>query len=303
MFPFSMRPGTGGGPVLLASHACPSVVRADGPRLGDQAKELERLAREWERASPLRPGTLEIAAGHALAPAATGPLRGALVSMLGAADLRSGLARVAQHLADLTRPRTLGLAEDRLAEYVVLTSTFRAGPDAPAASMARPGLVARLLFRGFLFSVLALRERRAAAPGWSQRLRLLALLLHAHGLFPGVAGARLGAVRGVRVDDDPEIPELLGRFLRQAVETAGGGTRPLAGEIALAAAQAQAALRLARMRAGLERRLTATIEDVRAGLIAAADLDQVDSGRSARLLAAFAGGADEACGRLLAELA
>jgi Fe-S-cluster containining protein len=301
MFPFSLRPGTGAGAVLVASHACPSVAGGEGPRLGDQAKELQRLAREWEREHPAPPGRLELVAGRALAPAAAEALRAALGRMLDAEALRDALARLARHLGDLTRWRALRLADARRSEYVVLTSGFRGGPNPPAATAQRPGLVARLLFRGFLFTVLALRERRAGATGAGQKLRLVALLLHAHGLFPGVAGVRLGAAGGIRVEPDPALDALLRRFLRQAVTTTGSGVRPIAGELAVAAAQAQVALRLARMRAGLDGRRAATLDDLREGLLAAADLDQVDHGIAARLLSFFAGAPDDAFDRLAAE--
>lgn len=301
MFPFALRPGTGAGAVLVASHACPSVARGEGPRLGDQAKELQRLAREWEREHPATPARLELVAGRALAPAAAEALRAALGRMLDAATLREALARVARHLGDLTRWRALRLGDERRSEYVVLTSGFRGGPNAPAAAPQQAGLVSRLLFRGFLYAVLALRERRANAPGARQKLRLVALLLHAHGLFPGVGGVRLGAARGVLVEPDPALDALLRQFLRQAVETAGGGTRPVAAELAFAAAQAQAALRLARMSAGLAGRGAATLDDLREGLLAAADLDQVDHSLAARLLSFFAGAPDDACDRLAAE--
>lgn len=302
LFPFALRPGTGSGAVLLASHACPSVTRGDGPRFGDQARELARLAREWEREHAPQPGPLELAPRRALAPAAAEALRTALRVMLGEPDLRVALARIARHLGDLGRWRALRLADDRRSEYVVLTSGYRAGPKPPPAAAQRPGLVSRLLFRGFLFAVLALRERRASAAGWGQRLRVLALLLHAHGLFPGVAGARLRAARGVRVAADAAVAGLVRSFLRQAVETTGGGSRSLQDELAFAAAQAQAALRLARMRAGLAGRAEAGIDDLREGVIAAADLDQLDHGLAARLLTLFAGAADDAFDRLAAEL-
>jgi Fe-S-cluster containining protein len=302
MFPFVLRPGTGSGAVLVASHACPSVTRGEGPRLGDQARELGRLARDWEREHAPKPGPLELAPGRALAPTAAEALRTALRSMLGEAELRVALARIARHLGDLGRWRALRLADDRRSEYVVLTSSYRAGPKPPPAAAQRPGLVSRLLFRGFLFTVLALRERRANAPGWDQRLRLLVLLLHAHGLFPGVAGVRLGAARGVRVTDDAQVVALVKGFLQQAVEATGGGRRSLQGELAVAAAQVQAALRLARMRAGLDGRREAGLEDVREGVIAAADLDQLDHGLAARLLTLFAGPPDDAFDRLAAEL-
>jgi hypothetical protein len=91
---------------------------------------------------------------------------------------------MARWLEDLSRHRVARLAPAAFAEYVALTG--RHAVESPAAPPpARASGVTRLLSRGVLFTVLAVREESGpSATGFARHRRRMRQLAHLHGLAP-----------------------------------------------------------------------------------------------------------------------
>jgi Fe-S-cluster containining protein len=298
-FPFRLHP-LPGETIVEASFSCPTVVANEGVPLSAQRSELAALRREWERnqSEPERP--LELARGRPLARPALGTLRDVLREMLdrsgpdGAPDLGANVARMGAWLTDLSRHRVVRLAPDRLAEYVALTGRHAAASDRQVPRR-RASVVARLLSRGFLFAVLAVRLRldHEASSGRRSglRLRMARLLAHVHGLWPPSDGVDVRALRRVSVPlESPGIRTLVHHYLRSTIATLGS-RRPVLDELALAFARLNAALALAAMHAARRGAASADEGDVARGLTEAADVDHVgEAGPMPRLLDALSGG-------------
>jgi lysine-N-methylase len=302
LFPFRFHPVEGKA-VLTASFACPTVVASVGEPVSAQLRALGGLHAEWFRAFPEPKRAVEFVAGRPLAPATLGTLREVLRAMLdqpgpdGRRDLRASVGRMAGLLDDLTRHRVLKLDAARFAEYLELTGRYAAGSERPAPPR-RPSAVGRLLFRGFLFAVLAageqLRAGRSGGLRLALRARLVRLLAHTHGVGPGVGDVDLAAGRRVsRALEDPAVNALVHHYLRAAVEELGTGRRPVVDELVMAVALLDAALELAAMRAGRAGARAIDADALSAGLLDTMDLAHVETGGAyGRVLGTLAGGLD-----------
>ena len=287
LFPFRFHPGETA-TLVTASFCCPTVVRNDGATLGSQAPDLAPLAKAWMREHPEPPARTELVAGVPLRAATVEGLRSVLRRVLdrpgpgGPPDLRDSAARMAALLDDVSRHRVTRLEPEALAEYIALVGEHAAVNRKPVASR-RPSALARLLFRGFLFVVMAGREqiedRRSAGPRLGLRWRLARLLAHVHGLGPRVGSADMGAARRARVDlRDADVRALAHNYLRATIAALGTGRRPLIEEMAVAAAFLNAACALAAMRSGRAGRPKPGAEDFALGLMEAVDLTHAESG-------------------------
>ena len=109
------------------------------------------------------------------APYRTAILRQGLLAILnrtdeGVHDLRRNVLRMAAVLDDLTRSRVVGLTDADFADYVRLTVPFAAADPKPVITQ-EPGIIGRLLQRGFLFVVAATRLKLAGAATRQSRER------------------------------------------------------------------------------------------------------------------------------------
>lgn len=298
VFPFRFHEAEGR-PLVTTSAACPTIVRNAGQPLATQAREIAALRAEWLRAFPEPPGTLAFARGRPLEAETLLAIREWLMAMLDRPDatdaggLASAAERMARWIEDLSRYRVARLKPQAFAEYVALTGRHAATAAAPVAP-APPSAVARMLARGFLFTVVAVGDQAASAVGGiARQLRRARQLAHLHGLAPATPTLDRSARRRAPLDTaDPEVLRIVRHALRSTVEGLGTGRRPLVDELAVGAATLAAGLDLAAMaavRAGLDR---AGPEALTAGITAAAQLGHADAGALAAILPALAGGAD-----------
>jgi len=298
VFPFRFHP-VEGRPLVTTSAACPTIVRNEGAPLAAQAKEIAALRSEWTRAFPEAGGPLLFTRGRPLAAGTLAAIKSTLKRMLippaagGPADLARAAERMARWLEDLSRHRVARLPPAAFDEYVVLTGRH-AAEDAATPPPAAPSAVTRLLSRGFLFTVLAVREQAAAsAPGIGRHLRRMRHLAHLHGLAPATETVDREALRRVTLDpSDPEVHRIVQHALRSSVDGLGTGRRPVIDELAVQIATLAAGIALAAMatdRAGRDRIDAASLT---AGINAAAQLAHADTGPLAALLPALAGGVD-----------
>ena len=302
LFPFRFHPGEAA-TVMTASFCCPTIVRNEGAPLSGQARDLAALRREWTRQYSETTAQAELVAGVALDAATLQALRSVLRRILdrpgpeGVPDLAGNAARMAALMGDLTRHRVVRLKPEAFAEYLTLVAEHAATTPRPV-KMQAPSALGRLLFRGFLFVVLAGREQieEAGAPGLrlGLRWRLARLLAHVHGLGPRVGTADLGAARRARADlREPTLRELAYNYLRATIESLGSGRRPVAEEVTVAAAFLNAGCALAAMRADAAGRPGPDAADFAQGLMDAVDLTHA-SERSVlgRMLATLSGGVE-----------
>ncbi|PYQ24036.1 MAG: hypothetical protein DMF81_06770 [Acidobacteria bacterium] len=300
LFPLRFHPAEGAA-VVTASFCCPTVVKSMGAPLGAQARDIAALRKAWQRDYPERELKVELVAGRALPQDTLATLRAILREMLdrpGSAarpDLRANVMRMARFLEDLSRHRVARLPPPRLAEYVELTGRYAAKSEQPLPPRP-PSALGRLLFRGFLFAVVAAREQledpRPSGLRLDLRWRLLRLLAHAHGVGPGLPGLDLAAARAAELDpSDPEIHAVAWNYLRAAVATLGTGRRPVLDELAVAVGFLNAAGVLAAQRAARKGRGKVDAESFSEGLMQAVDLTHADSqGLLGRLLGPLSGG-------------
>ena len=290
-FPFVFHPAQGR-PLATASASCPTIVRNQGEPLAAQARAIAALRAEWMRAFPEPERPLELAAGTPIEPGTLATVQAALRAMLDREpdDLAAALARWWAWLSDLTRARVLRLPPAALAEYVAVTGRHHA-TAAPAPAPAPPPAVTRLLFRGFLFATIAVRDRASAAP--PSHLRHLRHLAHLHGLAPATGTVDRGALRDVRLDlGDPEVRRLLRHAVASIAAGLGTARRPVTDEIALGAATLASACALAAMEARRRGSRRVDAPALLHGLTGAAVLGKADSGALAALLTTLAGGVD-----------
>ena len=287
LFPFRFHPGEAA-TVVTASFSCPTVARSDGALVSAQERDLVPLAKAWLREHPETPRGVELVSGVPVSSETAEALRSVLLRILdrpgpsGEPDIASSAARMAALLDDLSRYRVTRLKPHALSEYVALVGphaavTMKAVPAKP------PSALARLLFRGFLFVVLAGHEqaddRDGAGLRLGLRLRLARLLAHVHGLGPRVGRLDLRAARRVRVDlGDADVRALARNYLRAAIAALGTGRRPMVEDLSLAAAFLNAACALAAVRAAAEGKPEASGTDFAEGLMQAVDLTHADSG-------------------------
>jgi Fe-S-cluster containining protein len=298
VFPFRFHQAAGR-PVVTTSAACPTVVRNEGAPLAAQAREIAALRSEWARAFPETGGPLLFARGRPLDPATLALIQSTLKRMLdapaggGPADLAAGAARMAGWLDDLTRRRVARLPPAAFAEYVALTGRH-AVENAGAPAPATPSAVTRLLARGFLFTVLALREQAAASSrGLGRHLGRMRLLAHLHGIAPATATVDRGALRRVSLDlSDPDVHGIVRHALRSSVDGLGTGRRPVIEELAVQIATLVSGIALAAMAADRAGKTMIDGAALTAGITAAAELGHADSGALAAVLPSLAGGVD-----------
>ena len=297
VFPFRFHP-VEGRPLVTTSASCPTIVKNEGALLAEQAKEIAALRSEWARAFPETGGPLLFTRGRPLEAETLVAIKAALRRMLdppadgGPADLARGVARMAQWLEDLSRHRVARLTPPAFAEYVALTGRHAAESAAPPPAAA--SAVTRLLSRGFLFTVLAVREQTAASsPGIGRHLRRMRHLAHLHGLAPATGTVDRKALRRVTLDlSDPDVQRIVKHALRASVDGLGTGRRPVIDELAVQIATLVAGIALAAMaahRAGGDRIDAGALTS---GITAAMQLAHADSGALGALLPSLAGGVD-----------
>jgi Fe-S-cluster containining protein len=298
VFPFRFHE-TEGRPLVTTSASCPTVVRNEGEPLPAQARDIAALRVEWTRAFPEPPGTLHFARGRRVDSATLATIRSALRGILDrpeaetAAGLAEAVERMARWLDDLSRHRVARLKPEAFAEYVALTGRYAAA-SGTAPAPAAPGALARTLARGFLFTVVAVRDQAASASGGiARQLRRARQLAHLHGLAPATATLDRTARRRVALDrDDPEVRRILRHRLRAVVDGLGTGRRPIVDEIAVESATLAAGLELAAMAADRGGRTLVDAATLTNGITAAAQLAHADQGALAALLPALTGGVD-----------
>jgi Fe-S-cluster containining protein len=302
LFPFRFHPGEGA-TVVTASFCCPTIVRNEGAPLSSQARDLAALRKDWSREHAEPASTVELVSDVALSAATLDTLRAVLRRILdrpgpdGAPDLAGNAARMAALLDDLSRHRVVRLKPGALAEYIALVGEHAATSPKPAPERA-PSALGRLLFRGFLFVVMAGREQieEAGAPGLRLRLRwrLARLLAHVHGLGPAVGAKDLGAARRARADlRQAALRDLAHNYLRAAIEGLGAGRRPVVEEVSVAVAFLNAGCALAAMRAGAAGKAAPDAADLAQGLMEAVDLTHAsERGLLGRMLATLSGGVE-----------
>lgn len=252
LFPFAFH-SDGNGTIVPASFGCPTIVANEGPLVDapESRAALESLRKEWFAIHPTVTTPPQLVKGRSLTPRSARVLRDHLLAMLprDARDIRDNIARIAAALDDLTRSRVLSLADDAFAEYLSLTLPHAAA-KAEAPARRRPSVVGRLLQYGFLYIVTAIRADLEHPRQSKMQLRLLRLrlLAHFHRLAPGLERVNIAALGRVRVDiNDPDLRPIVVHYLRSAIETLGGGGRPVVEELALAVSHLNAALALAAM--------------------------------------------------------
>ena len=254
LFPYAFHPAADG-VVVTASFGCPTVIANQGPLIGDGESlgTIESLRKEWFAVHPWHAPLPRFIKGRSIDSRSSRILRESWLTMLkrDSSDIRDNIRRIAGTIDDLTRSRVLALADGDFQQYIALTVPHAAAKaDAPPA--LEPGRIARLMQRGFLYAVAAIRAD-LEQPGRSRaqlRLMRLRLLAHFHGLGPGLERVRLGALKRVRVDiNDPEIRPTVFHYLRSTLETLGSSGRPMVDEVAIAASILNAAIAFAAMNA------------------------------------------------------
>jgi len=300
LFPYRIHVGEAV-PIITASFSCPTVIANSGATLASQSRELVVLKREWLREYPAKKGELVFVSNHPISSAALERLRRILRSLLdrpgpsGAPDLSSNATRMAKLLEDLSRYRVLRLSPEAFLDYLDVVGRHAATSEKPAI-LRRPSALGRLLFRGFLFLVVAarLQSRETSGLRLRLRLRLLRLLAHVHSLGPADEGLDLRAARRVRVDlEDPSVRSLTHNYLRASIETLGTGRWGVLDELAISVSQLNAAFALAAARAATKQRAVVDSSDLTEGLLEASDLSHAESGRLLKsVTATLAGGVD-----------
>lgn len=255
MFPFEFHSAPGA-TVVTTSFGCPTVVANQGARIADGAPlaTINSLRTEWlgQHHQAARPRTL--VAGRVIEARSLAILRDGLLTILdrkdeGVRDLRRNVRRMAAVLDDLTRSRVTGLADADFAEYVRLTVPYAAA-DQKALSTQRASAVGRLLQRGFLFVVAAMRLKldHPSMPRITLRLKTFWLLAHLHGLAPTVDRVDVSALARRRVDvNAADIQPIAYHYLRASLESLGAHERTVLDDLAIAVSSLNAACALAAM--------------------------------------------------------
>jgi hypothetical protein len=285
------------------------VIANEGAALTSQRGELTQLRAAQKQIFSDAPAAVELVAGRAISREALARLRSFLTLMLDRPPsdqsawrpqgslLRTNLRRIAALLQDWSRPRVLQLDPDALGEYFELTGNYALSDSGGAALSGAPSRpasgVARLLFRGFLFAVLALQVRLDSRRGQlALGVTLARLLAHVHGLGPATAGFdRRRAMRLPLPLDDPSVHAIARRYLQAGFETLGATRRPVLDEIAMRVAYLNAACVAGAMHAAAAGKSAVDAESLTQGLLVCGDLSHADAGgRLSALLTTFAGG-------------
>jgi Fe-S-cluster containining protein len=281
--------------VVSASFACPTVIANEGAAATAQRAELQKLQTAWNRVFPAPAAPIEFVRGRTIPRDALSRIRTFLMLLLDRPGaLHVNVRRIAALIEDWTRPRVLELDPDAFVEYLELTGNYALAIEA-APPVRPPARVTRLLFRGFLFAILALQVRLDAKRGRAgTTLTLARLLAHLHGVGPAVGDYDLG--RAMRLPlplEDPAVRAIVHRHLRSAFETLGATRRPVADEIAMRAAYLNAASVVGAMHAVAAGKSSVDAESLTKGLLASGDMSQADAGgRISSLLTTLAGGVE-----------
>jgi len=298
VFPFRFH-AVEGRPLVTTSASCPTIVRNTGALLVDQAREIGALRAEWARAFPEKAEPLLFAAGRSIDVATLAAIKAALRRMLepaaggGEVDLAFAVERMARWLEDLSRHRVTRLPPAAFAEYVELTGRHAAETAAPAPP-APASAVTRLLSRGYLFTVVSVREHvGASANGLARHLRRMRHLAHLHGLAPATDALDRVAPRRVSLDTaDPEVRRIVRHALRAAIDGLGTGRRAVIDELAVQAATLAAGIALAAMAVHRQGGDRIDAHALTVGLTAASQLGYADQGALATVLPSLTGGVD-----------
>jgi len=255
MFPYQLHAAPGA-TVVTTSFGCPTVVANQGARIAGDATlaALTALRSEWRAPQLDTPRPRTLIAGRTIDARTLGILKDGLLAILnrtdeGVRDLRRNVGRVAAVLDDLTRARVTRLADADFAEYVRLTVPFAAASQKDVPSSA-PGMVERLLQRGFLFVVAATRLRldHPTMSRLTLRVKTFWLLAHLHGLAPRVDRVDIAALRRPLPDiNRPDIQPVAYHYLRATLESLGASERPVLEDVAVAVSYLNAARSLAAM--------------------------------------------------------
>ncbi len=257
MFPFTFHPAPAS-VIATASFGCPTIVENRGELMSTGAghRSLDTLRDEWSASNPAAARPRQFIAGRSIDSPSINILRDSLLRMLsradsGTIDLRANLRRIAHALDDLTRSRVLSLADADFAEYIKLTLPHAAAAATPPAPR-RAGRIGRLMQFGFLFAVVASRyglEHREQS-GFAKRVAGLQLLLHFHGLAPGLDRVNVRILKRAPVDlNAPEIQPVAYHFLRASLEAVGARPRPVLDDLAISVSCLNAAGAIAVMNA------------------------------------------------------
>ena len=296
LFPYAFHPAADG-VVVTASFGCPTIIANQGSLISADASRagIESLRKEWFAVHPWHAPLPRLVKGRSIDARSSRILRESWLAMLTRdnGDIRDNIRRIAASIDDLTRSRVLALADDDFQQYISLTVPHAAAkPDAPSAR--EPGRIGRLMQRGFLYAVAAIRAD-LEQPGRSRaRLRLMRLrmLAHFHGLGPGLERVRLGALKRVRVDiGDPEIRPTVFHYLRSTFETLGSSGRPIVDEVAIAVSILNAAIALAAMNADAAGQ-TVDRASFHAALMEASDMSHARSAALEWILHRFSAGTE-----------
>jgi hypothetical protein len=296
VFPFSFRPA-GDEVIVSASFACPTVIANEGAAVALQRGELSALQAAWARQFPEPASPIEFVRGRGISRDAVARIRTYLTLLLDrSTDVRVNTRRIAALLEDWTRSKVLQLEPDAFLEYLEMTGNYALSAETPV-STRKAGPVARLLFRGFLFAVLALQVRLDHQPGARRgrtgtALTLSRLLAHVHGLGPAVGGFDLRRAIGLTLPlDDEPVRALAHRHLQAGLETLGATRRPIVDEIAMRVAYLNAACVIGAMDATRSGKQVVDAASFTEGLLVAGDLSHADGGgRLSALLTTLAGG-------------
>lgn len=237
------------------SFCCPTIVRDEGLRVGDQVKTLTGLSRRWREDHAPASHKLEWVEGKALSEETLGEMRWALRRILDSHEptfsLRRNVFRIGALVDDWTRHRVLKFDAERFSDYVKLTGEFVAGK--PSEVKPHAPRLARGLFRGFLFASIVpfLHRLHGLKGGLALRARFIAHALHAHGLGPSLDGIDFSRAHraSVPIDDEPFFSPAY-NVLRAAIENLGASSIPVADSLNLAVARLAAAESLYLARAG-----------------------------------------------------
>jgi Fe-S-cluster containining protein len=288
--------------VVTTSFGCPTVVANQGNLIAGAAplKEIQALRDEWFAGNRQEAPGREYMRGRAIDADSVRILRESLLQILdradadGGRDLRLNMRRIARALEDLSRHRVVRLPDERFAEYLALTTRFAATSTQTVAPRP-PTRLGRVLQRGFLFVVTAMRlrmEHRTASRLWL-RLAALRLLAHFHHLAPGFSRVDVTVLARERVDvNTPAIQPVAHHYLRASIAALGAGERPVLDDFAIAVSYLNAANALAAMNAHAAGRPVdrATFSEA---LMEAVDLSHSDDrGVLGRTLQLFAGGVE-----------
>jgi Fe-S-cluster containining protein len=294
VFPFEFAP-SGEVQRVVASFACPTIVANSGVPVATQLPALEGLHRRWTKVFSETPHPLAFAPDRPIAGSTVGSLKGVLKRLVDGPDLRTGIGQMARFLDDLSRARVLSLPPEAFAEYLEIMGRHATESPLPALPPS-PGPVTRLLFRGFLFAVMATKLRLDGGSSGDRpglRRRTASLLAHLHGIGPGPRGTNLRALGRAQIPlRDPAVRSGIHHHLRSSIEALGTKRPSILEEFGVSVAVLNAGLVLAAVHAGERGSASGDASDLAWGLTTAADITHAgDRGLFGRFVGTLSGSA------------